>query len=59
MVTDQLTKAEYYQRLAFGLPEENMRGGFFRQTMTIDAQSRPSITLDQQDAFPLINVRFG
>jgi hypothetical protein len=59
MVTDQLTKAEYYQRLAFGLPEENMRGGFFRQCMTIDAQSRPSVTLDNQDAFPLINVRFG
>lgn len=59
MVTDQLTKADYYQRLAFGLPEENMRGGFFRQAMSIDAQSRPSVTLENQNAFPLINVRFG
>jgi hypothetical protein len=59
MVTDQLTKAEYYQRLAFGLPEENMRGGYFRQVMAIDGQSRPPATLENnQDAFPLINVRF-
>jgi hypothetical protein len=56
-VTDQITKAEYYQRLAFGLPEENMRGGYFRQCMSIDSQSRPSISLDDRDAFPLISVR--
>ena len=41
-VTDQITKSEYYQSVAVGLPSENMRGGFFRQATQIDAQNRPT-----------------
>ena len=48
-VTDQLTKADYYKQVAAGLPSENMRGGMFRQSTQIDAQSRPSWQIDDFD----------
>jgi len=35
-VTDQLTKAEYFERKAYGTPQENRRGGYFRVAANID-----------------------
>ena len=40
-VTDQITKAQYFQTLAVSAPSENMRGGMMRQAMQIDGGSKP------------------
>ncbi len=53
-VTDQITKAEYFQLLSVGSLSENMRGGMFRQATQIDAQNRPNWAIDD---FDLTSVR--
>jgi hypothetical protein len=53
-VTDQITKAQYYQFLATGNPGENFRGGMFRQAMQIDGASRPTQAFID---YPLISAR--
>jgi hypothetical protein len=53
-VTDQITKAQYYQFLATGNPGENFRGGMFRQAMQIDGSSRPTQAFID---YPLISAR--
>lgn len=53
-VTDQASKAQYWQAVATGQPSENGRGGAFRQAVNVDgaANSSPAIT-----AFDLVAVR--
>ena len=53
-VTDQISKAQYFQSLAVGMPSENMRGGMMRQAMQIDGGGEPVQAF--QD-FPLITAR--
>ena len=53
-VTDQISKAEYWQSVAVGAPSENMRGGYFRQAMNIDGQTSPP---QQLQNFEIIDVR--
>jgi len=53
-ITDQITKADYYHRLAYGLPSENMRGGLARVSMNIDGVDRPPQNIMD---FPLTDVR--
>ena len=53
-VTDQISKAEYWQSVAVGAPSENMRGGYFRQAMNIDSQTSPP---QQLQNFEIIDVR--
>lgn len=54
-VTDQITKADYFERKAFGSPGENRRGGYFRQATTIDGASN---SIDAIEDYTLTAVRF-
>ena len=53
-ITDQIQKGDYYHRLAFGSPSENMRGGLSRVAMNIDGVDRPPQNIMD---FPLTEVR--
>jgi len=53
-VTDQTTKAQYFQTLAVGTPSENNRGGFMRTAMNIDGASRVQTKFTD---FPITAVR--
>ncbi|HEY7805033.1 MAG TPA: hypothetical protein VIC30_11465 [Orrella sp.] len=53
-VTDQLTKAEYFERKAFGSPDENRRGGYFRVASNIDGSSK---SIERMEDYSLIAVR--
>ena len=53
-VTDQITKAEYFERKAFGTPSENRRGGYFRVATNIDGSSK---SVERMEDFTLIAVR--
>ena len=54
IVTDQISKADYYRSLAFGTPGENGRGGLFREAMNIDSRGQPSHVIED---YSLIAVR--
>lgn len=45
-ITEQETKAQYWQGVAVGGPSENGRGGFMRQAMNIDGQGQPPQVLE-------------
>jgi hypothetical protein len=53
-VTDQLTKAEYFERKAFGGPDQNRRGGYFRVASNIDGSSK---SIERMEDYSLISVR--
>ena len=53
-VTDQITKAQYWQGVAIGGTVDNGRGGYFRQACMIDGQNQPSVSVP---SFSLIEVR--
>ncbi|HEY7804226.1 MAG TPA: hypothetical protein VIC30_07310 [Orrella sp.] len=53
-VTDQITKAQYFEQKAFGTPGENRRGGYFRVAMNIDGASKPTEAFED---YSLISVR--
>lgn len=53
-ITDQITKAQHWERIAIGNPAEGGRGGFFRQAATIDGQGTPTEFISD---FPLIDAR--
>ena len=54
VITDQVTKADYYRGLAFGMPSENNRGGLFRESVNIDSRGQlPQVIED----YSLIDVR--
>jgi len=55
VVTDQVSKADYFRNLAYGTPGENGRGGLFREATNID--SRGQVTKGFDD-FTLIEVRY-
>jgi hypothetical protein len=55
-VTDQITKAQYYQLQACGNPSENMRGGMFRVCCQIDGGAKPPQTIED---FDLISTRLS
>lgn len=54
-VTDQFTKGQYWQGTAVGTPQENGRGGYFRQAMNIDGGSQPNQAIED---FALVDVRY-
>lgn len=54
-ITEQVTKAQYWGNLAFGSPQENGRGGYFRQASHADARGVP---VDAIRDFPLVSVRY-
>lgn len=53
-VTDQITKAQYWQTVAIGGTIDSGRGGYFRQAASIDGQNQPPISVP---SFSLIEVR--
>lgn len=53
-VTDQITKAQYYQVVAVGGAGDNGRGGMTRQAMQIDGSNKPNQAIED---FDLIAVR--
>tara|TARA_R100001163_G_C5060756_1_gene197616 strand:- start:1931 stop:2506 length:576 start_codon:yes stop_codon:yes gene_type:complete len=53
-VTDQITKAQYFQTLAVGTASENMRGGMLRTAMHIDGSGEPTRGFTD---FPLLTER--
>jgi len=55
-VTDQLTKAQHWERIAFGNPTDDGRGGFFRQATGIDGLGSGTVAIED---FPLVDVRTG
>tara|TARA_Y100000310_G_C20644246_1_gene795678 strand:+ start:1113 stop:1706 length:594 start_codon:yes stop_codon:yes gene_type:complete len=53
-ITDQITKAQHWERIAIGNPAEGGRGGFFRQAATIDGQGTPTEFIND---YSLIDAR--
>ena len=53
-VTDQITKAQYYEQKAYGTPQENRRGGYFRVAANIDGANN---SMEAFQDFTLISVR--
>lgn len=54
-ITDQITKADYFFKMAYGSPSENMRGGLTRVAMNIDGVDRPQQSIND---FPLTDIRY-
>jgi hypothetical protein len=55
-ITDQITKAQHWERIAIGNPVEGGRGGFFRQAASIDGQGRPTSFIAD---YPLVDARLS
>ena len=53
-ITEQMDKAQYWQGIAVGGPNENGRGGYFRTATNIDGQSQPTRVIED---YSLIAVR--
>jgi len=54
-VTEQVSKAQYWQGIAVGGPAENGRGGFFRTASNIDGQGQPPQVMED---YSLVAARF-
>jgi len=52
-VTDQITKSDYWRKVAVGLESENGRGGYFRQATNVDGRGKPNYSIVD---FPLTDV---
>ena len=55
IVTDQISKADYFRALAHGTPGENGRGGMFREAVNIDSRGQLNKSIDD---FTLVEVRY-
>ena len=53
-VTDQMTKAQHWERVAFGNPVEGGRGGYFRQAAATDGMGSGTSFIGD---YPLIDTR--
>jgi hypothetical protein len=53
-ITDQDSKAQYWQSVAVGAPSENGRGGYMRTAIQMDGQGQPNNYIDD---YALIAVR--
>ena len=53
-ITDQLSKAQHWERLAFGNPAEGGRGGYFRQAAATDGMGSGTTFIAD---YPLIDSR--
>lgn len=54
-ITDQVEKAQYWQGVAVGSPDQNGRGGYTRIAMNMDGAGQPNFAITD---FPLVDVRF-
>ena len=55
VITDQVSKSDYFRSLAFGTPGENGRGGLFREAMNVDSRGKPPQVIED---YSLIDVRY-
>jgi hypothetical protein len=53
-VTDQITKAQYWEQVTLGTAAENGRGGYLRQAMNADGRGKSNYAIND---FPLTDVR--
>ena len=53
-VTDQISKAQHWERIAFGNPVEGGRGGYFRQAAAADGMGSGTSFIGD---YPLIDSR--
>ncbi len=53
-VTDQLSKAQHWERITFGNPSEGGRGGYFRQAAAQDGMGNGTTFITD---FPLVDTR--
>ncbi|SVC46527.1 uncharacterized protein METZ01_LOCUS299381 [marine metagenome] len=53
-ITDQITKAQHWLQVSYGLPMEGGRGGAFRQAASTDGMGEPSSMFLE---YPLTDVR--
>lgn len=53
-MTDQITKAQHWERIAIGNPSEGGRGGYFRQAAVADGFGKPTGFIAD---YPLIDAR--
>jgi hypothetical protein len=42
VITDQVSKADYYRSMAVGAQADNGRGGLFREAANIDSRGKPN-----------------
>ena len=54
IVTDQVSKTDYFRSVAFGSTSEQGRGGLFREAMNIDSRGNPPQVIED---YSLIDVR--
>lgn len=50
-ITEQTDKTQYWQSVALGSPAENGRGGYFRQSMSMDSQGQPPQVIEDYALF--------
>lgn len=55
-MTDQITKSNHWERIAFGNPSEGGRGGLFRQAAATDGLGQPTSFIAD---YPLIDTRMS
>lgn len=55
-VTDQQNTADTWLKVAWGTPEQNGKGGYFKTAQSIDSQGHPSQAIKN---YPLTAVRHG
>lgn len=55
VITDQITKADYFKAEAYGTPIDAGRGGKMREAMNIDSRGKPPQVIED---YSLIQVRY-
>lgn len=54
VITDQITKADYFRTMAYGTVADAGRGGLLREAMNVDSRGKPPQVIED---FSLIDVR--
>ena len=55
VITDQISKADYFRALAYGSPADSGRGGMMREAMNVDSRGKPPQVIED---YSLIDVRY-
>ena len=55
VITDQISKADYFRAEAYGTPADSGRGGKMRAAMNIDGRGKPPQVIED---YSLISVRY-
>ena len=55
VITDQISKADYFRALTYGSPSDSGRGGLMREAMNVDSRGKPPQVIED---YSLIDVRY-